>query len=163
MIHETNRVIFPGSEQVIEDTLGVLRIMCRHGRMKTIKDVKLDRARVTLATLKKRMVEFASLARDVQRPTQTITDSAKNGSEIITQNNVGVSEGVDEASGIEDLIVLFNQKLLAELASVFLPSATLVNAQDYLCDVLMYVVQLNLAVSNTIQIQSYVMVAVEDN
>ena len=76
--------------------------------MQAIDDIKLDRARVTPATLEKRVVKLASLACDVQRPAQTITDSSQNGREEITQDNVSVSRGVDETSGIEDLVVLFN-------------------------------------------------------
>src|SRR5260370_15999930 len=77
------------------------------------------------------MVGFTSLVGNLQRVARTITNNAEDGRKEITQPNASESEGVDKTSGIEDLIVLLNYLLLAEFASVLMPSATLINAQEH--------------------------------
>ena len=87
------------------------------------------------------MIEFPELAEWVQAPSITFPDQAKNGREVVRENDETEPAAVDQPSGLEDLLFLFDDEVSAVFCAGWdgirvLPRSALVDLQELLGDIL---------------------------
>ena len=87
------------------------------------------------------MIEFPELAEGVQAPSITFPDQAKNGREVVGENDETEPAAVDQPSDLEDLFFLLDDGVGTVFRAGWdgirvLPRSALVDLQELLGDIL---------------------------
>jgi hypothetical protein len=87
------------------------------------------------------VIDAPELAEGVQAPSITFPDQAKNGREVVGENDETEPTAVNQPSGLEDLFFLLDDDVSAVFCAGWdgirvLPRSALVDLQEFLGDIL---------------------------